>query len=138
MSKTYNIFISHAWRYSEDYYRLVEMLKNAPYFSWKNYSVPQHDPVLDPEDEADRRKLLEELEDQIRPVHVVIVISGIYVSHRYWIQKEIEIALRYGKPIVGVKPWGQQRTPQLIQEVACELVGWNTPSIIRAVRNCSL
>ncbi len=55
MNKTYNIFISHAWRYSEDYYRLVEMLNNAPYFKWRNYSVPQHDPVLDPEDETDRK-----------------------------------------------------------------------------------
>jgi len=43
--KTYRIFISHAWKYNADYYRLVKMLKNAIYFSWQNYSVPEHDPV---------------------------------------------------------------------------------------------
>ena len=41
--KTYNIFISHAWDYNSDYYRLVEKLKNEPYFYFKNYSVPEHD-----------------------------------------------------------------------------------------------
>ena len=39
----YNIFISHAWKYNSEYYNLEEMLNNAPYFTWKNYSVPQHD-----------------------------------------------------------------------------------------------
>ena len=46
--KTYDLFISHAWKYNEDYYRLVDMLNNAPNFKWRNYSVPEHDPVLIP------------------------------------------------------------------------------------------
>jgi len=136
--KEYRIFISHAWRYSEDYYRLVGMLDRAPYFKWRNYSVPQHDPVIDPDTVVGKRKLIAELRKQIQPVHIVIVLAGMYVNYREWIQKEIEIALNYGKPIVGVKPWGQERVPQIIQEVSCELVGWNTNSIVQAIKRCSL
>ncbi len=135
--KEYRIFISHAWRYSEDYYRLVDMLNSAPYFKWRNYSVPEHDPVIDPDTEVGKAKLIEELRKQIQPVHVVIVLAGMYVNYREWIQKEIDIALEYEKPIVGVKPWGQERVPKIIQDVSCKLVGWNTNSIIEAIRECS-
>ena len=30
--KTYDLFISHAWRYNADYNRIVEMLNAAPDF----------------------------------------------------------------------------------------------------------
>jgi len=79
-----------------------------------------------------------ELDEQIRPVNCVIVISGMYVAYRYWIQTEIDIATSYGKPIIGIKPWGQERIPQAVQDVAVEMVGWNTDSIVSAVRRHAL
>ena len=135
--KEYHIFISHAWKYSDDYYRLVDLLNAASNFKWKNYSVPQHDPAIDPNTEAGEKKLIEELRKQIRPVHVVIVLAGMYVNYRKWIQKEIDIAQEYQKPIVGIRPRGQERVPKVIQEVSCEIVGWNTNSIVNAIRKCS-
>jgi len=35
----YDIFISHAWTYNDEYYKLENMLEEAPYFNWRNYSV---------------------------------------------------------------------------------------------------
>ena len=55
-----------------------------------------------------------------------------------WIQTEIEIATRYQKPIIGVRPWGQERIPQAVQDAADEMVGWNTYSIVSAVRRYAL
>ena len=57
-----------------------------------------------------------------------------YVAYRYWIQKEIDIAASYGKRIIGVIPWGQERTPQEVQDVAAMMVAWNTDSIVSAIR----
>ncbi|MBT9147203.1 MAG: hypothetical protein DDT32_00955 [Syntrophomonadaceae bacterium] len=114
------------------------MLNEAPLFRWRNYSDPKHDPVIDPDTDVGRRKMKEKLDDQIRPVHCVIVISGMYVAHSYWIQTEIDIANRYQKPIIGVRPWGQERIPQAVQDVADEMVGWNTDSIVSAVRKHAL
>lgn len=37
--KTYNLFISHSWAYSDAYDRLIELLDSDRYFSYKNYSV---------------------------------------------------------------------------------------------------
>ena len=136
--KTYDLFISHAWRYNGDYYRLEKMLNEASYFYWRNYSVPEHDPKIDPNSEVGKKKLYDELKKQIRPVNCVIILAGMYAYYSYWINKEIEIALKYNKPILAVKPWGQERVPQAIQDVADEIVGWNTSTIIDAIRRISI
>lgn len=136
--KTYDLFISHAWFYSKGYNRVVELLNDANNFQWRNYSVPEHDPVVDPNTETGKRKLTKELDQQIRPVNCFLVMAGIYASYKYWIQKEVEIAQSYGKPIIGLIPWGQERTPAYIQNVADEMVNWNTSSIVSAIRNNSI
>jgi hypothetical protein len=132
--KTYGIFISHAWTYNADYYRLVDMLNKAPNFSWRNYSVPEHDPL----DTRTNRQLEQALRNQIRPTHIVIILAGMYVPYREWIQKEIDIAVEYSKPIIGIRPWGSQVIPRAVQDAANEIVGWNTSSIVSAIRRNAL
>ena len=78
------------------------------------------------------------LRNQIRPVNCVLIISGMYAAHRKWIQAEIDIAQSYAKPIVGIRPWGSQRIPTVVQEAAHEMVGWNTSTIVKAIRTHSL
>ncbi|MYB77114.1 MAG: nuclease [Chloroflexi bacterium] len=132
--KTYDLFISHAWRYDDDYYRIVNFLEAANNFRYRNYSVPQHDPL----DANDTARLALALQRQISPVNIVLVLSGMYVNYREWIQYEIGVAENYGKPIVGIKPWGSQRIPTAVQSAAVTMVGWNTSSIVDAIRKYSL
>ncbi len=126
----YRIFISHAWRYNAEYYRLIDRLDEAPNFLYANYSVPKHDPA----DANNNSKLKEQLRRQIRPVEVVIILGGMYVAYSDWIQFEIDFAKSLGKPILGIRPWGAERMPQAVQDAADEIVGWNTPTIVRAIR----
>ncbi|EDC2192095.1 molecular chaperone Tir, partial [Salmonella enterica] len=44
--KTYNLFISHSWKYTDSYDRLLNILHNRGYFYFKNYSVPRIDPII--------------------------------------------------------------------------------------------
>ena len=134
MSKDYRIFISHAWKYDDDYYRLENLLKKDPYFSFYNHSVPNHDPLIANND----YELTQLLFNQIRGTHVVLIIAGMYVNYSKWIQKEIDIAIYYNKPIIGIKPWGRQYTPIQVQEDADEMVSWNTSSIIDAIERMAL
>ena len=129
----YRIFISHAWRYNTSYYRLINRLRVAPNFLCANHSVPKHDPV----DANNTRKLKEKLRQQIRPVEVVIILGGMYVPYSDWIQFEIDYAQYLDKPILGVKPWAAQRMPQAVQNAANKTVGWNIPTIVRAIRRLS-
>lgn len=125
---TYRIFISHAWQYNESYYRLIDYLTNASRFKYANYSVPKHDPV------AGGSRLREELRQQIRPVEVVLILAGMYVNYSEWIGFEMDYADQLGKPMVGIRPWSSQRVPQEVQNRVQEMVGWNTTSIVGAIR----
>ena|SRR6266404_5322311 len=128
--RTYNIFISHSWSYDADYRRLVTLLRAAPYFDWKNYSVSLDDPLAGGSEE----KLAAEIDRQIRLASVVLVISGIYVTYRKWIQFEIDLADKYEKPIIGIRPWGNINTPAAVTRSAVEIVGWNTSTIVDAIK----
>ena len=132
--KNYRLFISHAWDYGVDYYRLIEFLEEAKLFKMINYSVPQHDPI----NFRSTRQLQQSLQNHIRPVNAVLIISGMYVNYRDWIQYEIDVANYYSKPIIGVRPWGAQRTPVEVQNAAKTMVGWNTNSIVSAIRKYAI
>lgn len=135
--KTYNIFISHAWKYSEDYNKVVQWLDEAEdegEFYWKNYSVPEHDPLIDPDTTVGKNKLKEMLKGQISPASIVIVIAGMYAAYSDWIDFEIDTAVDYDKYIIGLKPWGQERIPKKITDNADVMVGWNKSSLIKAIK----
>ena len=102
--KTYDLFLSHMWPSAQnsDYYRLVGLLNNASDFYWRNYSVPEHNP-LGTQSAAQLRRALDR---QISPVNCFLVIAGMYVNYREWIQEELDIAARYGKPVVAISPNG--------------------------------
>ena len=128
--KVRRLFISHAWDYNNQYNNLVNLLQGKALFTFYNHSVPKHDPL----DAKTTKQLEERLRNQIKGCHVVLVIAGVYPSYREWIQKEIEIAAEYGKPIIGVKPLGQQNISAMVQLYSKEIVAWNSDAIVNAIR----
>jgi hypothetical protein len=129
--RTYRVFISHAWNYSDDYRRIVQFLNEAPNFRWVNLSVPQHNP-------AQGEDLEYEVRNQMRPADVFLIIGGMYASRREWIDFELSFARRIGRPIIGIVKWGSERVPVAIQNAASEIVGWNGASIVGAIRQHAL
>ena len=132
----YNIFISHAWKYHEDYSKIVSWLDEAEAngeLEWRNYSVPEHSPLVDPETYTGKRKLEKELLQQIRPASIVIALAGVYASYSDWIGFEIDAAAEMGKTIIGVKPRGNKRVSLKISENAKPIVNWNKNSLIGAI-----
>ncbi len=137
--KLYNIFISHAWAYDDDYHRLVNLLDAAPHFNWHNYSIPHNKPVLGLYTILFRRlRLIKEIDEQIRPTNCVLVICGMYLARKPWCKREIFIAQKYDKPIVGILPRGNERIPKVVKNYAAEIVHWNTNSIVDAIRKHAL
>ena len=133
---TYNIFISHAWKHSEHYNKIVQWLneaQNERKLSWKNYSVPIHDPLIDPNTTVGKNTLKGMLKNQISPASRIIILSGMYVSYSDWIEYEIDTAVDCSKYIIGVEPWGQERIPLKVSDNADVMVGWNKKSVIDAV-----
>lgn len=125
----YRIFISHAWNYNSEYDRLAQLLTTHPNFEFRNYSVPRHDAF------DSSANLTKKLLDQMNPSQVVIVLAGMYAAHSDWIQFEINEALRMRKPIIGVRPWGQERVPIAVQNSATVMHGWNIGPIVQSIRD---
>lgn len=129
--KTYVGFISHAWKYHDEYIRLETMLKSVPNFTFRNCSVPRTHSIPPP---LTTEKLHDALDEQIRVSNVVLILSGMYAAHSDWVNTEIAIAASYQKPIIGIIPWGQKMTPKVVQDSAKEMVHWQTESIVEAIR----
>jgi len=134
--RTYRIFISHSWAYDDAYKKLVRFLDEHPNFDWSDYSVPKNDPI---HDAGNEKELYEAIRAQIAQAHCVIMLAGVYSTHSKWINKEIEISKQlYSKPLVAVEPWGSERTSKVVKDAADAVVGWNSASIVRAIRELAL
>lgn len=125
----YHIFISHAWRYSEHYEKIVEWLDDSGII-YRNYSVPSEKSL----DTNTKSELKAALTTQIRPASCVLMLGGMYASYSDWIEYELDEAVRMGKYIIGIRPWGQERMPTIIQDNADVIVGWNASSVIDAIQ----
>ena len=128
---TYNLFISHSWTYSDAYEKLVGMLNNATNFSYKNYSVPKNDPI---HNASNASQLKAAIRNQMQHASCVLIMAGVYSTYSKWINIEIELARKMGKTIIAIEPWGSQRTSLVVKQAADKVVGWNTSSIVSAIR----
>ena len=139
MTRTYHLFISHSWAYGSSYNNLINLLRQSYGFTFKDYSVPQDDPIHNAGNDAQLRQAIKE---QMSPCSAVIVLAGVYATYSKWINKEIDLAkggLAKGgfikpKPVIAVRPWGNQRISQKVRDAADKLVGWNTQSVISAIK----
>ena len=130
--KSRSLFISHSWSYGDAYEKLVALLDAAPNFRYKNYSVPKNDPVHNaPNVEA----LYNAIKNQMVFCDVVLIMAGKYATYSKWIQREIEIAKKdYSQPMVAIRPWANEQVSSVVSGAADRLVGWNTDSIVSAIR----
>lgn len=103
MFMIYNLFISHSWTYSDAYEKLISLLKNDPYFSFKDYSVPKNDPIHNARYDY---QLKMAIRDQMKYASCVLILAGVYSTYSKWINIEIEIAQELGKKIIAIEPWG--------------------------------
>ena len=138
MPKTYNLFISHSWAYSDAYDKLVSLLNASLYFNYKNFSVSKNDPI---HTSGTDRELAEAIQTQMRPCHIVLIMAGVYSTYSKWISKEIRIAknnFSVSKPILAVRPWGQERTSTVVNDAADGFAAWNTQSILSKIRELAI
>ncbi|MFA6971204.1 MAG: TIR domain-containing protein [Gallionella sp.] len=131
-----HIFISHAWAHSHHYDTLANWIFGEPWsvgqasLDFRDYSVPKNNPILNV---SNTSALQDAINNQISRSHVVVIPSGMYATHSNWIQKEIDGAKLYNKPILAVNPWGQERKAGVVLNNADSGVGWNKQPVINAI-----
>lgn len=128
----YNLFISQSWAYGDAYDGLINLLNKRRYFEYRNYSVPKNDPIHNAKNDSQLRTAIRK---QMQPVSCVLILAGVYSTYSKWINIEIELAKEMGKRIIAIEPWASQKTSQTVKNNADVIVGWNTESIVKAIRN---
>lgn len=133
-AKTYNLFISHSWAYSDTYERLRNLLNNDRSFTYKNYSVPKYNPIHTNGSNAELKSAIQE---QMKHASVVLILAGVYATHSKWINIEIDLAKKgfaNPKKIIAIEPWGAEKTSTVVKNAADAIVKWNTKSIVDAIK----
>ncbi len=121
-SRLYNIFISHIGQNEDEYDIFMGKLSAAHDFDFKNWGILEKDKITE-----------KDLQEQIGPVGIVIILSGLYNKYKNIIKGQIDIANRLGKPIIVIRPYGMENVPPELEEIAVDIVGWNAPCIVDAI-----
>ena len=133
--KTHHLFISHSWSYSDQYLRLINLLHGRSHFKCSDYSVPRDDPIHNASTDT---QLEQAIRDQMAYGSVILILAGVYATYSRWINIKIDLA-KFGfhrpKSIIAIEPWASNRASVRVRQAADRIVGWNTESIIRAIRN---
>lgn len=133
-----NVFISHAWSYSEVYDTLAQWIFKENWnidgvpINFRDYSIPKHNPIHHARNE---RELQDAIFNEISKSHVIVIPTGMYATYSRWIQKEIDGAKGWTKPILAVNPRGQERASGVVVDNADEHVGWTKKSVVDGIWN---
>jgi hypothetical protein len=133
--KTYDLFITHAWRYHDDWKRLVNLLNAHNVRAWRNFSLPWYDPALDPRTEEGGKLVRWHLETQIIPAQAVVLLSSVLSEPgtRKWLDLELAMARKHGKPVIAIPAWGETEVPPEVRATADTAVGWDAAALLAAV-----
>ncbi|MGB9936245.1 MAG: TIR domain-containing protein [Methanobacterium sp.] len=119
-SRVYKIFVSHIDKDEEEYSIFINKLSSAHEFEYENYGILA---------EINENEII----NQIEPVEVVMILSGLYNKYKSIIKKQLEIAIKLDKPIIVIRPYGMEDVPSELEEVAADVVGWNAPCIVGSI-----
>ena len=130
---SHDLFITHAWRYHDDWTRVSDLLDRAG-IRWRNFSVPWHDPAMSANSRTGGEFIRSWLESQIIPVHGVIFLDSVYAvsSACKWLDLELEMARKHGKPVVALPPHGQTEVSETVRRRVDAVVPWDAGEIIGA------
>jgi hypothetical protein len=130
------VFISHSWAYSDHYDALAQWIfgeqwnVNGRPIHFIDSSVPKDNPIHNAPNEQILRAAIYE---RIAVANVVVIPTGMYANYSRWIEKEIAGAQQFGKPILAVNPWGQERKSSIVGSAATRNVGWNKDPVVQGV-----
>lgn len=131
--QAHRVFISHSWKYEDQFQEIKSLLDEVWGFEWYDHSVSSDEPI----DAQLPNHLRSKLRDQIQSTHVVLVLAGMYTAHSEWMEVEIELAADMGKPVIGVIPPDNERAPKIVKQHATEIVPFDGGAILDAIRNHS-
>jgi len=128
-SSPIRVFVSHLFEKHPDYLRLFEYLESREKFLYLNVSDPDRKP------QGGKEALKEELRNQIKASEVMVLPVTIFELNPDLVTFQMDCAGAFGKPIIGVKSFGETVVIQKpVLERVADVVEWEARTLVDALR----
>lgn len=131
-TKRIPVFITHAWRFHDDWNRLARMMEQVPNSPWVNFSVPWYDPAIRVHSDEGKDKLSSMLLAQVIPAKFLIFLCGPYSakSAHEWFDKAVDIALERDKEILLMPGYetGEVEPPERLADA--RRISWDLEKVL--------
>lgn len=125
--KPLDIFVSHSWRYHDDWVRLSSFIDSYKKYNLRNLSLPWHDPAIEINKGSGRQIVCGWIEKQILPCHIFILLSSVceMKSSEFWIKYSLDFAKKNKKHIIGLPNFESGQFNEYVRNEANELFDWS-------------
>ncbi len=121
--KIYNLIISNGIDRNNEYGQFTEKLFSKVDFLWKESISGSYEYAS---------------EEFYSKVDRIILLAGLYSENKELFETLMNAAEKYDIPIVLVRPLGLEEVPEILEEKAATIVGWNANCIIDSVKDADL
>ena len=118
--KIYNLIISKGIDMKNEYGQFTEKLYSKVDFLWKESISGSYEHAG---------------EEFYSKVDRIILLAGLYNENKELFGHLLDAAEKYDIPIVLVRPQGLEEVPEILEEKAATIVGWNANCIIDSVKD---
>lgn len=133
--RTYDVFVTHAWRYHDDWNRFADLMNGVSYFRWRNFSLPWYDPAIDINTDMGKKLVAESLESQILPVNIAIALDSVFAvkSARRWLEEELRLARQHKKPVLAMPAFGAAEVSAELKSLCDGVLTWDGKQVADAI-----
>ena len=118
--KIYNLIITNGIDENNEYAQFTEKLYSKVEFLWK---------------ESISGSYANAGESFYQKVDIIILLAGLYNNNKELFEDLLKAAEEYEIPIVLVRPMGLEEVPEILEEKAATIVGWNANCIIDSIKD---
>ncbi len=118
--KIFNLIITNGIDKNNEYGQFTEKLFSKVEFLWKESISGDYSRAG---------------ESFYKNIDAIIFLSGLYKDNKDVFDALIKASETYEIPIVLVRPYGLEEVPELLEEKAATIVGWNANCIIDSIKN---
>ena len=118
--KIYNLIITQGFDKNNEYGQFTEKLYSKVDFRWK---------------ESISGSYASAGESFYGKVDRIIMLGGLYEDNKELFEDLLEASEKYDIPIVLVRPYGLEEVPEILEERAATIVGWNANCILDSIKD---
>ncbi|MBP3792073.1 MAG: nuclease [Methanobrevibacter sp.] len=118
--KIYNLIITSGIDQNKEYGQFTEKLYSKVDFLWKESMSGAYATAG---------------EEFYKKIDRIIMLAGLYNDNKELFEDLLNASEEYDIPIVLVRPLGLEEVPEVLEEKAATIVGWNANCIIDSIKD---